>query len=493
MRMPHIAMPRPKYWQKIYLATLALFVVCLVGGMLGVTEISHRISFEARCDEFLNRQQLLVQSLAEDISAVNTRRPAALNDLFEQYARRYSGDGIRLAVWRDGECLYSNQEADQGEEDLALLSPGKLVWRVHLVNGRHVIYAATMLSGELEGYTVSCCADLEAFYDEWKRVTALVACLVTAAGALFAAGLLAVLKRMNRPLQDMTETARALAEGDFSVRTGSAARADDLGELGRTLNELAAQVERQMGELAAEAEAKQQLVDNLSHEMRTPLTAIGGYAEYIQRADLDKHELMEATETIRFESRRLLNLSNQLVKLSVLAHETPEFSLLSPNALLKRVVYAVTPKGRRRDVCVKAHLIAPESAQPPLWGDEDLLESLLVNLADNGVKACEKGGLVELRVYRGADGGCVFTVRDTGRGMDAGTLERIGRPFYRADKARSRAEGGAGLGVALCTAIAQAHGATLQYQSEPGRGTLVTAAFPPGAPPAATEEPDETT
>ena len=77
--------------------------------------------------------------------------------------------------------------------------------------------------------------------------------------------------------------------------------------------------------------------------------------------------------------------------------------------------------------------------------------------------------------------GCraAFTVPDNGRGMDAATLARIGRPFYRADKARSRAEGGAGLGVSICYAIARAHGAELTYQSKPGRGTTATLRLAP--------------
>lgn len=482
------AQRRFKFWQRIYLATLALFLACLVGGVLGVTAISRRLSFDARCSEFLSRQHMLVQTMAEDIGSVAASRPTALPDLFAYYGERYQAEGTQIAVWSEGELLYSGQSAAQEYAELQNLTPGMRVWQVRLVEGRHVISAATMLSDGLDGYVISASADMESFYAEWNRMGALFACLLAGVSAVFAVGLFWVLKRMNRPLQTLTDTARLLAEGTLGARA-DVARRDDLGDLARTMNQMADRVESQLGELAAEAEAKQQLVDNLSHEMRTPLTAIGGYAEYIQRADLNKAELLEATDTIRFESRRLLNLSNQLVKLSVLGHETPEFERLSPNELLKRVVYAVTPKAAKRGVRVKAHLIAPSGVQPPLWGDIDLVESLLVNLADNGVKACDKGGMVELRVRPGADGGCVFIVADTGRGMDAETLARIGRPFYRADKARSRAEGGAGLGVALCAAIVKAHGAELSYKSEPGRGTVAAAAFPP-RPPAAPDAPE---
>ena len=271
-----------------------------------------------------------------------------------------------------------------------------------------------------------------------------------------------------------------MAGGDYTRRATApgAPRTDEVGELGRALDELAATVDAQLKTLSAEADAKQRLVDDLSHEMRTPLTAIGGYAEYIQRADLRGSELQEALDTIRFESGRLLNLSQQLVRLSVLRQEPPELTEQDAAALLRRAAKALRPKAAARGVTL--HCETPE-ALPAIQGEAALLESLVVNLGDNAIKACAAGGTVTLASAAAADGGCALTVTDNGRGMDAGTLARIGQPFYRADKARARAEGGAGLGVALCRSITAAHGAVLQYESEPGRGTRATVTFPPAA------------
>ena len=467
---------RMAFWMRTYLATLALFLACLGGGVLGVTVLSRNMSFGARSEEFLTHQHILLQQMAEDIAAVAADRPAALNELYTFYGQRVRGQGMRLAVWQNGLLRYNDQPRLAARPELDALRPGQRSWQVRRLDGRHILFATTAFTGELTGYTVSCCADIEDFYAQWRRMGSLALGLGAGVCAMFAAGLYLVLRRMYRPLGALTATARTLAGGDFSARA-AAARSDELGELARTLNEMAGRVERQVGELAAEAESKQQLVDNLSHEMRTPLTAICGYAEYIQRADLRVDELAEAADTILFESRRLLGLSNQLVKLSVLTHETPEFCRLLPEDLLRRAVQTVLPKAEGRGVAV---VLAPGAHNAPaLAGDADLLESLLVNLADNGIKACGAGGSVTLSAAAEKDGGCVFCVRDTGQGMDAATLARIGQPFYRADKARSRAEGGAGLGVALCRAIAEAHGAVLQYASSPGRGTSVTLRCPP--------------
>src|SRR5699024_3031347 len=180
-------------------------------------------------------------------------------------------------------------------------------------------------------------ADVEDFFADWRRTSALFLLLCGAVSVVFAAALYLVLRRMNRPLQSLTETARQIAGGDYAARTPvAAARRDELGELGRTLNDASARIQRQLAQLSAEADAKQALVDDLSHEMRTPLTAIGGYAQTIRLADLRGEELMQAAESIEFESRRLLNLSQQLLRLSVLHHEPLELTQVAAGRLMQR-------------------------------------------------------------------------------------------------------------------------------------------------------------
>ena len=484
--------PTLKFWQRLYLAVLALFLVCLGGGLFAVVQVGMRVAFDARRDTFLTAHHTAAQALAEDITALLGRRPDALAGLVADHAANCrERDGLYLAVWTTGDepwqavyappqapdafaAVLPGQETETGTG--SGLEPGRRGWRTAVAGGRHFLLAVTALSTPLEGWNVAACADIEDFYDQWERVTALVFTLVGAVAVLFAAGLYAVLCRMNRPLGALTRSARAMAGGDYSVKIGQTARRDELGELARTLEDLADKVTAQLDELALEAQTKQALVDDLSHEMRTPLTAIGGYAEYIQRADLSPDELAEATETIRFESQRLLNLSDQLVRLSVIRHDPPQPEAVPVRALMRRAARAVVPKAARRHIKMG---IARGGEGLAVWAQPDLVESLLVNLCDNGVKACEAGGRVTLAAGAGPGGAVWLRVRDTGRGMSPEALARIGQPFYRADKARSRAEGGAGLGVALCRAIVEAHGATLHYDSEPGQGTTATVTFPP--------------
>ena len=161
------------------------------------------------------------------------------------------------------------------------------------------------------------------------------------------------------------------------------------------------------------------------------------------------------------------------MKLSVLRSEPLELVPVDAADLLRRVERTIGPKARARQV---DFAVLPPDGPLELSADEVLLESLLVNLCDNGVKACAAGGRVRLLAHR-VPGRVMFVVTDDGRGMDRETLAHLGEPFYRADKARSRAEGGAGLGLSLCFAIARRHGAQLEFESQPGRGTWATVTF----------------
>ena len=108
--------------------------------------------------------------------------------------------------------------------------------------------------------------------------------------------------------------------------------------------------------------------------------------------------------------------------------------------------------------------------------NKTLVELLLSNLTENAIKACRNGGKVELSAYE-LDSSAVICVKDSGVGMTKEQLDHITEPFYRIDKSRSRAEGGTGLGLALCVTIAEAHGARLQFASVPGKGTQVSLYF----------------
>ena len=218
------------------------------------------------------------------------------------------------------------------------------------------------------------------------------------------------------------------------------------------------------------ARQKQQFVDNFAHELRTPLTAIYGYAEYLQKASASKEEHYECTQFIMSECERLTNMAYQLLEMAQLKEASMEDCAVEEIFAQSKRTMQIKAAEKQVEIsyCCKAE---------HLRGNRELLLSLVNNLTDNAIKASKAGGKVCISAV-GTDDATEISVQDFGIGMNQETLCHITEAFYRADKARSRAAGGAGLGLSICEKIAKLHGAKLSFSSEPGMGTLAIVSFP---------------
>jgi signal transduction histidine kinase len=243
---------------------------------------------------------------------------------------------------------------------------------------------------------------------------------------------------------------------------------------------MADEIERQMQVLKDEADGKQQFVDNFAHEMRTPLTSILGYAEYMQKASLSEEESIESAQYIIDEANHMRNIANSLLTLATLRGYTAVTTELTVSQLfndIRQSLEKVLDAGNVRFVC--------NSEVDILHGQEDLIKSLLLNLCTNALNACpaDGSGTITLNaksVERGAPDApqaVVISVIDNGRGIPKESLSKLTEPFYRVDKARNREMGGAGLGLALCSRIAEAHGAALTFESTADVGTKALITF----------------
>ena len=475
--------PHLKFWQRTYLSILALFLVCLTAVCGIAYQLARRQSYEARVRELLNQQHYILLSMAQDLSVLTARNTAALPALYAYYADRYAADGLYLEVFQNGEAVYTSvvpRCAATGARPELSAATGERIYLVRHTEAGRRLFAATALSDTLSGTTLVFDTDMEAFYLQWENTARLFLLAGGAISIVFALALYAVLRRLYQPLKVVTETANRLAAGERDARA-PVTRKDEFGELAASLNGMADTVNRQMSELQTVAEQRERLIENLSHEIRTPLAAISGWAATLRGANLSEAEQADALDTILFESNRILSLSKQMLELSVLQHDAaPEVSAVCVKELLLRTEAVLRPKAALRKVCFSVSL---PPAFETVTGNGVLLESVLVNLCDNAVKACAAGGNARLSTERHADGTLCFLVKDDGHGMKPETLQNLGQPFYREDKSRSRREGGAGLGVSLCMEIARKHGGTLTYQGAPGRGTLAVLALPQGGTP----------
>lgn len=215
--------------------------------------------------------------------------------------------------------------------------------------------------------------------------------------------------------------------------------------------------------LTGQIERQQRFIADLTHEMKTPLTAIIGHADLIRSGRVKAEEAALAAHSILKEGQRLNALTARLIDLILLQQDQAELHPVSIRPLIEEAVEALRPAASERGI-----ELSENCADAIFLCDRALMLSLITNLIDNALKSGASHIHIEGNLVSKA---YTLSVSDDGCGMTPEVLQKITEPFYRADKSRSRKQGGAGLGLSLCKEIAELHQAILTFESMPGKGT----------------------
>jgi signal transduction histidine kinase len=285
----------------------------------------------------------------------------------------------------------------------------------------------------------------------------LVGGALAAGTALFLARLLAI--GMTRPLREMAGAAGKMARGDYTQRVHTASR-DEVGELAAAFNRMSADLEHV-------ERLRRDLVANVSHELKTPISALRAHLENL--LDGVEQPNRETLQVMLQQSERLSRLVVQLLDLSRLESGDIPFQR-QPVALRPLVSEVVSEVGVGSAGRVAVSQDVP-AGLPPLWADPERLHQVLFNLLDNAVRFTPAGGPVSVSASRNEDR-CEVRVADTGPGIPSEHLPLLFERFYRVDQARARGDGGTGIGLAIARSIVEAHGGTIWARSEVGRGSV---------------------
>lgn len=276
------------------------------------------------------------------------------------------------------------------------------------------------------------------------------------------------LYRTMKPLVELKKAAASIAEGAYHIRL-PLGRKDEIGELAASFNQMAEKVEEHIKALSDTNEAQRRLLGSLAHELKTPMTAIIGYADTLLTVRLSDIRREQALNYIGDECRRLSRLAVKMLELAGL-YETGETTVKKKKEklcdLFERVKKIMDGRLREKGIQLTVRL----SSEDVTWEmDEDLMMSLLMNLLDNAWKASKEGGKILLNGDQHT-----IIVEDDGMGIPSDDLPRVKEAFYMVDKSRAKSAGSVGLGLSICQQIAELHGAELIVESEEGKGTRVT-------------------
>jgi signal transduction histidine kinase len=280
---------------------------------------------------------------------------------------------------------------------------------------------------------------------------------------------LALPKRMNM-FHTIIEGMRRLAQGDFNVSLDLRIPPNNqFSRIVATFNDMAAQ-------LGAMEKMRQEFIANVSHEIQSPLTSIGGFARALRDGNLSDEERSRYLDIIETECMRLSRLSDNLLKLTSLESEHHPFERKKYrlDRQLREALLACEPQWLDKSIAVEADL---EEAE--VEADPELMEQVWGNLLHNSIKFTPPGGAIRVSL-RLENGEAAVRVADTGIGIGPEDLPRIFERFYKADKSRNRSGGGSGLGLSIVKKIVDMHQGTIDVRSRPGEGTEFTVRLPAG-------------
>ena len=432
--------------KRIALCMVALVLTLLGPGMALVVSRSFALTMERERARALGEEAAIARALTLETAEGNVGRSTA-----STLQTRYGSNELTIYLLQNGETI-TGEALPTVQKLPELLNTETRATLLDGVSERLLI--AHALDGEITLLTALDVSPVYALRRELLRGAAalgLIGLALAGALAIWISGVL------TRPLSQLADAASKLADGDYAAPL-PAAKNDEMNALIRAFSRMSAAIDERETALRTQAEERQALIDALAHEMRTPLTAILGGARLLQQSRLRGSQQSELLDTMAREASRLSTMDERLLLLTRLDHEAPAFAPFDSQAMAREALSVYDGVRLEGDDAV-------------FVGERELTILLLRNLVVNAQRA---GGKEAVRVTLHPDG---FDVTDYGCGMTKEQIARAFEPFYKADKARTRSTGGAGLGLPLCRKIARLHHGELHMESEIGRGTRVCYRF----------------
>ena len=457
-----------KLWQKTSLICIAVLLVIVTACSAVLLIHSKNSILELTYSYARDKQRSLASSFREMAGYYSaegdslTVETSLVNYCFSRFADSSS------VLMRGDETLYSGVSVNPRaflplpENEYSM----KIAERE--IDGRNVLIAGSLVAVRKTSYAVYVVEDISTTYNSIVSLAWTFAA-VSLAGVLIGAGCIAlIMHRSTKPLTSLAKTARQIAGGDYSMRADVYTK-DEIGALAGDFNLMAEAVETRIAELMETAERQRLFIGGVTHEFKTPLTALLLHSRMLRRANMTDEEKDASLEHIESQCEWLERLVQTLLKLITLEREI-ERRPCDVDALFDTVRQNTQKSLADRGVTLITH-----SGGGTLNCNADLIQSLLINLVDNAAKAYDADA-ADKRVLLTFSNNTI-QVKDFGRGIPKEAMERIFEPFYMVDKSRSKKAGGSGLGLALVKRIADAHDAELTVKSGVGKGTTVRVRF----------------
>lgn len=381
-----------------------------------------------------------------------------------------SGQRLQFAICdNSGTEVYSSLEQSFSKDVVAEIEDRQIAYllRQDAATSRYYIQAFRPITLLNENHYIETQRDvtpiLKSQKEQYQLLITIISIMLLAAGVTTFVAVHFLMKSVG----SLTRTTKAIAAGNLTRRV-QVSGSDEFAELSRSFNQMADDLQEKIKELEDSAENRELFVAAFSHELKTPLTSIIGYADILR----GKQQTPERTELcanyIFSEGKRLEALSLRLLSLIVIKNQKLNLRGVYLPTFFDDIYTIVAPQLKHAQI-----ELVWEISPGTMEMEPELMKTVFINLIDNARKAIDAQGLIQVTGEQKQDRYTV-TIQDNGRGMTQEDLAKIKEAFFMVDKSRSRKQGGAGLGLAICDEILRLHGFQIQYDSAPGSGTAVT-------------------
>ena len=272
------------------------------------------------------------------------------------------------------------------------------------------------------------------------------------------------LKNIFRPIEQINEATKKVALGEYDIELETK-REDEIGELTNNFNKMTRG-------LKSTENLQKEFINNVSHEIKTPVSSIEGFAKFLKDKNLTDEEREEYANIIIEEAKRLENLTGKILKLSKLNNQEiiTNKQEIEVAEQIRKAISLLEPKWSKKDIKINVSL-----EEKIFLGDEDLIFQVWVNIIDNAIKFSNEGESIDIKVYE-KDGNINVEIKDHGIGMKEEELEKVYDRFYQID--RSHSKEGSGLGLAIVKRIVELSEGKIEIKSKENKGTTVIVKLP---------------
>lgn len=462
-----------KFSYKILLSCIITMAAALgIGGYFFVNDVfeaSMEREMEQAADES-NILQFAFETAALNIPAkYDLLQNSAVKEIGANLEKRGQGSSRLLRLSDENrEILYSSEGFVEDTKLLASIQEQTRAYCVIHPDEHYYIQTGTEITALDRTLYLETMRDVTAVYEERTRGFLVYRNMMLLILVISSVIMFFISTWLTRPIRLLTKATKKMTDGDYSYRADQVSR-DEMGQLTLDFNHMAGVLEENIHELEAEVQAREDFIAAFSHELKTPLTAVIGYADLLRSRKLDEEKHFLSANYIYTEGKRLEAMSLRLLDIIVTKRER-----LVPQDVNVGTLFEYLRDMYREK---KEHPFQFQYESGHICGETDLLKSVLLNLADNACKASGEGSPIEVFGENRQDG-YFFAVKDYGMGISPEDCRRITEAFYMVDKSRSRSHNGAGLGLALCAEILKLHGSSLEITSALGEGSTFAFLIP---------------